>query len=431
LLNPIKVAIDLYCELVSPEKMAGRDLTRTAEDLYTLFKSNSGLDSALSQIVRVENMKRGMTYYIAAYKPEISSLIKAISIDEQTLLSDLNKKLSPDSSYLWIIGDTDRQIDNVYAEYSLIDALNKVTSNKSLNLDAGSREIQKRLNHIKLPLRLLLDVRPDMKDILEVLTRVAHQDIPDTAVFADRVEKGAAVFDDFFSHQLDIFRQAVGRKTGALTEREGNYLFEQTPDTALYEEVDVFMQTVQSKLGAYRKSQRINQLKELWREESNSESPRDWSYKNRIPILCLFEDSAEDYSLIFDYLNESNQPNTEESVIHAEKILEQKVFPKIKDLETCDSAFVSYFSGKYLALIKDAEELKDALIKALGGTVYHWTNQRKAADRAVANFAREKYATTYKQQVVNRINSLTADEAQKMLMDLAEDEPLVGIQLLK
>lgn len=69
--------------------------------------------------------------------------------------------------------------------------------------------------------------------------------------------------------------------------------------------------------------------------------------------------------------------------------------------------------------------------KALGDNVYGWINNRKAAAACVECLAKKKYRLTYKAKVVEKISKLSSVEAQKLLVGLVEDEPLVGINILK
>lgn len=57
---------------------------------------------------------------IAQYKPELIQIASNLKVDAKEYLELLNSKLSNDSSYLWELGDTNRQIDNLYIDLKLI-----------------------------------------------------------------------------------------------------------------------------------------------------------------------------------------------------------------------------------------------------------------------------------------------------------------------
>ena len=68
------------------------------------------IDEVFRDILSAENMRAGMNYYIAQYKPELIQIASNLKVDAKEYLELLNSKLSNDSSYLWELGDTNRQI---------------------------------------------------------------------------------------------------------------------------------------------------------------------------------------------------------------------------------------------------------------------------------------------------------------------------------
>lgn len=60
-------------ELINPQ--IGRDVTKVADDIFSIYDKNPVVIDELKDIVREENFKKGMTYYIAQYKPELKKLL--------------------------------------------------------------------------------------------------------------------------------------------------------------------------------------------------------------------------------------------------------------------------------------------------------------------------------------------------------------------
>ncbi len=61
--------LSLLEELINPQ--TGRDVTKVADDIFSIYDKNPVVIDELKNIVREENFKTGMTYYIAQYKPEL------------------------------------------------------------------------------------------------------------------------------------------------------------------------------------------------------------------------------------------------------------------------------------------------------------------------------------------------------------------------
>ncbi len=73
----------------------------------------------------------------------------------------LNSKLSNDSSYLWELGDTNRQIDNLYIDLKLIYDINRVLTTKQKTYTEARKALIEKLNIVKIPYALLKELRPN------------------------------------------------------------------------------------------------------------------------------------------------------------------------------------------------------------------------------------------------------------------------------
>lgn len=424
-------AICLYCELISPNKMAGRDANKIAEDLYALYKRNASIDSRLEEIVRVENMKTGMEYYIAAYKPELIQVIKRLGVQSQELLIALNKKMSADSSYLWDIGDTNHQIDNLFLDYTLIDTLNRILPEKQVTFEAAFQAVEKKLNIVKLPDALLTEVRPDLKEIFRSLYAIRNRSINNKAEIIKQISRQADAFNTFFANQMDVFSASLRKHIGDISADEMSYLFAQAESKSLFKMPDEFILNMTNRLKSFRKDKKINRLYQLWQDTTGCASPAEWSKQEKIPILCLFEGSYEIARKTFELLNRTRNAQSEAEIDDGIAFISRDVPKIINNSNRCNQTFRSFFCGEYAYIVDDIEELKDAFVSTVGGDAYSWVSNRTATTECVRKLAESKYQNIYRQKVVDKICSLSPDEAQKLLVELIEDKPLVGINILK
>ncbi|GAB6155780.1 hypothetical protein JCM17380_45310 [Desulfosporosinus burensis] len=424
-------AIRLYCELISPKRMAGRDITHVAEDLYALYKQNAGIDTKLETLVRVENLKTGMEYYIAVYRPELIQVIKRLGIPSHDLLTALNKKLSADSSYLWDVSDTNQQIDNLLEDYVLIDTINLVLSEKQVSLDNAYKAVEKKLNLIKLPDALLLEARPELKEILNSLKSIRNKSVTNKADVIKRILLQTDALNAFFANQLDVFYDSLKNHIVDISTDEKDYLYNQVDEKAFFKSAEEFIMSMNNNLKVFRKNKKINRLYELWESKAGCTSPTAWSKQNRIPILCLFEGSFQTASKIFELLNRTRNAQSEVELDDAIAFISGDALEVINYSNQHNQIFRAYFCGEYAYIIDDINELKDAFIFAIGEDIYSWVNKRKATEECVKKLAERKYKSVYKQKVIEKISNLSANEAQKFLVELIEDKPLVGINILK
>ncbi|HEY5590073.1 MAG TPA: hypothetical protein VIK55_03550, partial [Paludibacter sp.] len=429
--DELTTAIKLYCELISTSIMAGRDTTKVAEKLYVLYKKNAGIDSKLESVISVENMKSGMSYYIAMYKPDLIQVVGRLGIPSQDLLAELTKKLAPDASYIWEKGDTDHQIDNLYDDYLLIDTVNQILSSKCTTYDSISDAVLKKLNMIKLPDILLIEERADLKGILQCLYSIKNKNINNKLNAIKVINLTAPAFNDFFANQVDAFSSALSKKILNIAADELSYLFEKVEPKALFMMPDEFVIDINNKLKNFRKNKKINKLYSLWETKTRSKSPAEWSTNNRICILCLFDSKIDTAQKTFELINRTRYVQQESEIDAAISFVDSSEINILNDLVSCNEIFKQYYCGEYAYIIDDIDELKDVFQLEIGSDAYKWFINRNVSKKCVEKFAKSKYTTKYKTKVEEKIKKLSPSEAQKLLVGLVEDEPLVGINILK
>lgn len=427
-------AIDLFCEFVSTSKIIGRDRMIIQNDLYDLFKKNPSLRNFLIENVRIENMKKGMIDYVNTYKPEIKDVTDRLYIKPQEMLTSLLEKLSPDASYLWEIGDTNQQIDNLFIDYKLIDSINKTLSDKRNTFNDARRAIDQKMGLIKLPEPLILKELPQLKPILGVIQNIRNNDIYDKPHCILILDDLAEEFVNFFNNQIKVFSLAIQKGiTTALTNDEIEELFSHADDNAYYLTTDKFIIQLNTRLGEYRKNKKINQLRQAWKTKTGTQSPEEWSKKNLIPIICLFQANNNEALVTFNLINQKTNIYSDEGIIeNAISFVNSSAFEILNDLETCNHEFLRIFARDYDYVIDEIDDLKQSIAINVGNDVDSWMNHnRGAVDKLIEQYAKKQYETKYRQKVKEKIKELSPEKAQKYLNDLIWDKPLVGISILK
>lgn len=429
-----KEAINLYCEFVSTNQMAGRDRIIIAKELYDLFKINSTLSSFLTEIVKVENMIVGMELYIASYKPEVIQVIRRIGISTQDMLQVLIERLSPDSSYLWGIGDTNHQIDNLYNDYKLLDSINGILSEKKRSFDDARRAIGQKLEIIKLPESLILKECPNLKPFFWCIISISKNELNNKLQFINILDAQSTEFLDFFNNQYRVFAIAVRNLFPfPISDEELEDLFAHVEGNSFNNTADKFILQIKRRLDEYRKTKKINQLHTAWENRTGTKSPEEWSKKHLLPIICLFRSDNNDALFTFNLINQhANIISNEELIDRAIAYINSDAMTILEDLNKCNSIFLEAFGREYAYIIDDVEDLKRSIAHEVGSEADKWmTINRRPVEKCVENYAKHQYDTIYRQKVKEKIRLLSPERAQQYLAELVEDKPLVGINILK
>lgn len=422
----------LLCEFVKPETKIARERSAVVEDVYKLYQQYNAIDEIYGNILNAENMRTGMGCYIAQYKPELVTVASALKIEVKDYLELLNEKLSNDSSYLWELGDTNRQIDNLYTDLKLIYDINRVLTTKQKTYSDARKALIEKLNIIKIPNALLKDLRPDLSIVLEQFYMIKDNAQFNKSEISSTIANLADDFIEFFNNQYEVFCKAIDRVlNSSISEDEYEHLFNKVPSGILFDATDKFTTAMQHELTNFRKSKKTKKMFDAWEKQTQSANPAEWSQKHGIPILCLFTEDIITAQKIFDALNRSNNLPNEDAIDEAISFLQSDKLNILKDYDTCVKKFIEYFSGDYAFVITSADELRDQIRSVAGSRVYDWYAKANNCRGAVRQFATERYRVKFRLQAKERVKELTAEQAQKYLNELIDKDPLLGINILK
>lgn len=422
----------LFCEFIRPETKIGRERSKVVEDIYHLYHQYNTIDEVYKDILSAENLRSGMNYYIAQYKPELIQVSGNLKVDSKEYLELLNSKLSNDSSYLWEIGDTNRQIDNLYIDLRLVYDINRVLTTKQKSYSDARKALIEKLNIVKIPYSMLKELRPELSIIIDQFYQIKDNAQFNKAETSSIIANLAEDFVEFFNNQFDAFCKAVDLALKiSISSDEYDYLFNKAPSGTLFEVTDKFTTTMQHELANFRKSKKIRRMYDAWEKATGSSSPAEWSMKAGIPVLCLFTKDILKAQKIFDALNRtSNLPN-DKDIEEAIEFLQSERLNILNDINECEKRFIEFFAGEYSYIITSLDELRDQIRSVAGSKVYDWYAKANSCKTKIQQFATERYQLKFRSQAKERVRKLSAEEAQKYLNELIDRDPLLGINILK
>ena len=424
--------IQLLCEFVNPEQLITRDKTKVAEEINDLYMKTPGIDVVLSSIVPSECRKAGMIYYIALQKPELAMLTAKLKVDSNEYLAMLTQKLSSDSSYLWQKGDIDHQIDNLYVDFRLIDAINGVLATPQRRYQEAQEGLVEKLNYIKVPDAMIEEYHSSLKPILQQFYAIRNNAVTDKSAAANLIVGMTGDFLSFFNNQFETFAEAIKLKVDSrVTSEELEHLFSNVPSGILFKKVDEFTLTMKQELEKFRKNQKIRKLFTSWKTKMSTNSPAEWSKVNGIPILCMFPDDTTTAQQVFGALNRTLNLPSEEAIDHAIQFINSSKLDILSDSAKCTSDFIQYFCDEYAYVVEDADILRDTLREVAGNDVYEWYSKKAQCRSALCEMATNRYKIKYRAKAKERVHTLTAEQAQRYLESLIENDPLLGIRILQ
>ena len=417
-------------ELLNPR--ISRDVTKVADDIFSLYDKNPIIIDELKDIVREENFKRGMTYYIAQYKPKLKKIVGRLRLIDGEYLSRLNEKLSKDAAYLWKIDDVNRQIDNLFDELCLIEAINSVLSTKQKRLPEAYRALSDKLNKIRIPRSVVEEIQPDLKSLLQTFYALRNNAEKNFVQAAEQINQSAQIFTNFFENQFEYFNKALTVHVDAsIDSRLVEKLFNDAPVGIFFKTRDDFILLMKSRLQKFRQDEKTGKFFATWREVTGTTSPADWSIQNEMPILCAFQDCLDEAQSCFSALNKKSQLTNEVALDAAIKFIRSDKIARLEDKKSCERDFLKYFCGENYSVVVTADDLREILYQRFGNEVYSWFSNRKNCESHIRSFAEKNYREKFLSTVREKIRELSAEKAQKYLEELIVKDTLLGIRVLK
>ena len=184
-------------------------------------------------------------------------------------------------------------------------------------------------------------------------------------------------------------------------------------------------------LDKFRKNKKILKMFEAWKNATGTQSPCEWSKINGIPILCLFSDNLQMAQRVFAVLNKETAFASESEIDKAIIFINSKSLEILKNKGECDKFFIEYFCSEYSYVVENADALRDRIRALTTCSVYEWFFKRDALRKDIIKYAKERYELKYRSQVKDRVRKMTAEQAKKFLNELIENDPLLGINILK
>lgn len=427
--------IDLYCEFVSYTKENGRDETKVAEDIVRAINKDAVIKDYLREIFSSQNLKIGMDLYITQNNKDLPQLAERLSIGKG-YISEVKARLTEYSAWLWDKGEIDKRIDEVYNDYKIIEAINKILPQPVNNFSDAAVSIKNRLSAIKMPYEFFRPninrLEPLLLELIKIYKTVDFKEVNKQILYKELVEH-ADEFKSFYNNQQKIFREKVEILVGDnLDNDELEFLYTHSETGVLLKPLEDFETTIKQLLTQYQTNKKYNLLVTRWRERTGTQSPVHWSKEHMIPILCLFTDCLSEAKEVFDIINDGRAFVSDSKIAMAMSFIENnKCMALLGDILKCREIYKKYIAGDYDLLINDIEEVQDLIVSKLGTNVYEWFINKSVIDEIVKEYGNKKYKESYYHEVFSKIDCLPAEQAKEYLKELIKNEPLVGIKIMK
>ena len=426
--------IDSFCGIANSNNMgASKSDSDIAMVIGKLAKENPNAADDLKRLLNKEKCTQGMTAYLKTFEGGVLVSFAEQVGDGGQYINALRKKFDADAAnWVWNVETAQQKIREVILEYTIIVESNKVIS-KSISFEATIREWCDKCGYIRISYAAAKNYLDELGAFLAMLHNLKKAGTlldSQKKGFLDLLVANADNFRNFYNNQVDLFKRVCGYYLDGLSDEEIKEVFATIPAGSFtYEKAD-YLNTVEAKVKAYKEGLKSAKLKKLWRDKTGTDTPRAWSKKNKMPILCLVPDA--EIAKAKTAFGAVNRAKSDEATIDKamEYLSTAKFFDFLADDTALDKAFRDGIIKSYAVMLTDIQEVKDYLDSRITADPFDWFGLPEV-DKKLRQMAEAKYNQGGCDRALAKIDEMDISDVKKYLKDLIKDNMIVGMEIIK
>ena len=429
--NIICKSIDLFVDIAnnSSQKLSETDI---ALALGKMFMENESLESDLSSLFNKDKCTQGMHEYLKQYKSgKLIELAKEIG-DPGEFITEISKKFSSDSNWVWNKETVDEKIDDTILEYEIINESNEIIV-KTNSFGNCLNEWAKKCNNFKVAFMSIQNDIGELSYYLSYLYQISKNGYlydSDKEKFLVCLKNYSSEFKDFCNKQNSILKKTCSFYFSDLTDEDisavASHLF------AVFSlDNSEFTLKVDKEVKDYKSNMAKYKLLSLWKEKTNSLNPLEWSNKYSMPILCMIPgDEQETARKMFEVIN--GQIFDKNSIDEAIKYLSDfKYYEALKNESIRTECFKKVVLKSYSVLVEDVEDIKNNIKQHYPSiSPYYWIGNSSIED-LIKKYAYQKYNEGGSLKVLTTIDSMSPEAVKEYLKSLVKENIIIGIEIMK
>lgn len=429
----VKELLRAYSGIANNINYGGKTDSDIALFIGQMFIDDSQLREDMKTLVTKENCIAGMQEYLKEYENgELLRLSESVGDDGQ-YINKLKKKFEVDAAnWVWNQETAEQKIKEVILEYKIVEVSNEYIP-KTISFDGCIREWCDKTNFIKISFLYARNYWEDLSRLMEML-----YDLKKTGQlldskreeFLEQIRINGEAFNEFYTNQVGLFKKACSFLIGDMADDEIAALYQTLPVGMFTDEKANYQSTVQQKVEDFKNSQGATKLRNLWNSKTGTISPKEWSDKYRTPALSMVkEEDIPAAKIAFNAINKKQQDSstiekTIEFIEHAD------FFEAMSDQAKRDEAFTRTIIKSYAVMLTDVDEVRDYLTKMNTADPYDWYGMLSIEDK-LREMAEFKYNESGCNVALERIDSMSVEDAKKYLKDLIKNNMIVGMEIIK
>ncbi|MEG1926361.1 MAG: hypothetical protein RR415_11525, partial [Ruthenibacterium sp.] len=430
----LETVIDSYCGIANNNNMGA---TKTDNDIAIsigrMCLEHPSVTEDLKSILSKEKCALGMDEYLKSFENgELVELAGTIG-DGGQYINILRRKFDADAAnWVWNIDTAQQKIREVTLEYKIIDESNKTLA-KNITFDATVKEWCAKCGYLRVSFAAAKNYLDDVAPFMEILCAIKKSgQLLDSQKqkFYDLLVVNGEAFRNCYNNQIELFKRVCTYYLDGLSDDEVRELYSMIPAGVFTQDKNDYFNIVEVKAKDYQANLGSAKLKKLWWDKTGTGSPREWSEKHKMPILCLVDDDElQKARVAFGTIN-TNHPEQARIERAIEYLESASFFAVLDDNEALDNAFRNNIIKGYAVMLTDIDEVKNYLDRNMTPEPYDWFGLPEIEKR-LKQMAEAKYSQNGCTRALEKIDEMGIDDVREYLKNLIRDNMIVGMEIIK
>ena len=426
--------IDLYCGIANNNNISGKTSdTDIANSIGRLCIENKEAAKELSYLLTKEKCTDGMKEYLSNFENgELIALADEIG-DGGQYVNELRRKFDADAAnWVWNVDTAEQKIREVILEYKIITESNKVIS-KTTKFEYTIKEWCDKCQYIRMSYPAAKNYLDGFGEFFEMLYNIKKSGtILDSQKqkFYDLLIANTDIFKEYYTDQIPLFKRVCEFYLDGFNDEEIKQIYQTLPTGSLTKDKAEYTTIVDIKVKEYKKNSKSAALKKLWKDKTNTDSPREWSKKYLMPILSMVDD--KDIQIAKAAFSAVNKAHPDEASIDKaiSYLTNATFFSKLNDSVLRDTAFKASIIKSYDVMLTDIDEVKQYLDSRITVDAYDWFGLPEV-DKKLSQMAQAKYDQGGCNRALEKIDNMALEDVKRYLKELIKGDMVVGMAIIK
>ena len=436
----VRQLIELYAALANDGGIGSRSAEDVAKEIGIIFLNDSQIAEVLHRIMNAEHSRKGMQNYVRTFENGALINLSTMVGDHGEYLNALQARFKSDEyKWLWHQDTIDNQIRLVIQDYKIIQQTNTALRARYNSFGECIEGWINVCKHIHIGCLSAKNFWQDLKPLMDMLYDLKRAGaLPDNQreKFLDLITNKADAFWSFVtSGQEEMFARVCAMELDGHDIQPSDIadIYKRLNIDCFAMDVQSYRELVKKTIANWKQEQIRIVLLNAWKEAAHCDSPRDWSERYTMPILCMVSAQDEiDARKAFNTINSAVKYSPDETAANAALSFIQThsdFFACLDDSETRDKAFRESVIGKNDVLLS-VGQVKEHLRKKLIQDPYDWY-KLSAAQSEVEKLAQYEYEGPGFAKASEIVDEMDAATVKKYLKNLIEKNKTVGIEILR